>query len=187
MSPDALRGAEWVLADEPLQLGGLPVAWEISARTEPDQALVAWTAYFTTGLPPESLAAFALALDARADPASGVDGPESVLAELTARGWRPDEHHPGTTAWDIQLTSCFTLCTLPALIEDQDPRTELAGWQAWAEPAVGRPYLWCAMFSHSTPHDLVAAFATALTSPSPVLRRRLPESAESQLTLTLPS
>lgn len=181
VSPDGLRGAEWILADEPLQLGGLPVAWEISARTDPGHALLAWTAYFTAGTPHEALTAFVLTLDARDDPAFGLDGPECVVAALTARGWRPDEAL--ASAWSPELTSCFTWCTLPALIEDQDPREDLAGWQAWAEPAADRPYVWCATFSHSTPHDLVAAFASALADPAPVLRRVLPEQSAGRLTL----
>ncbi|RSO42020.1 SPDY domain containing protein [Streptomyces sp. WAC 06725] len=186
VSPDALRGAEWVLPDVPLLLGGLPVAWEISARAEPDQVLMAWTAYFTTGTPPEALSAFTLALDARPDPAQGLGGPDSVVAALTAQGWQPDMDHPETTAWDTGLTSCFTLCALPELIEDQDPREGLAGWQAWAEPIAGQQHLWCATFSHSTPHDLVGAFAAALASPAPVKRRVLPEAAVGQITLVLP-
>ena len=55
------------------------------------------------------------------------------MAALTARGWRPDVRHPGTTAWDAAVTSGFT-CMLPALIQDQDPHEGLPGWQAWAEP-----------------------------------------------------
>ncbi|KOT76383.1 SPDY domain containing protein [Streptomyces rimosus subsp. pseudoverticillatus] len=187
VSPDALRGAEWVLPDVPLLLADLPVAWQVSARAVPDQARMAWTAYFTTGTPPEAISAFALALDARPDPADGFDGPNHVMAALTAQGWRPDVDHSETTAWDARLTCCFTLCALPELIEDQDPREGLAGWQAWAEPAVGQPPLWGATFSHSTPHDLVSAFAAALASPAPVMRRVLPEAAADQLTVLPPS
>jgi hypothetical protein len=32
VSPDNLRGAEWILAAYPFELGGLPVAWQLSAR-----------------------------------------------------------------------------------------------------------------------------------------------------------
>lgn len=92
-----------------------------------------WKAYFTTGIPPETLALFALVLESRADPGSGTEEPDSVMAALTARGWRPDVRHPGTTAWDAAVTSGFT-CMLPALIQDQDPHEGLPGWQAWAEP-----------------------------------------------------
>ncbi|MFD4632269.1 hypothetical protein ACFVYR_13945 [Streptomyces sp. NPDC058284] len=31
VSPDELRGAEWILAASPFELGGLPVAWQLSA------------------------------------------------------------------------------------------------------------------------------------------------------------
>ncbi|WP_405889796.1 DUF317 domain-containing protein [Streptomyces sp. NBC_00133] len=187
LSPDDLRGAEWVLASDPFQLGGLPVAWQVSARPHAASAMTEWNAYFTTGVPHEALADFLLALDARPDPAVGFDGPEAVLAALTAQGWIRDIDHPETTAADAGFSSSFTLCLLPPLIHDADPRPELVGWQAWAEPVLGAPYLWCATFSASTPHDLVAAFASSLASPVPVLRRVLPESAEGRLTLSPPS
>lgn len=64
-----------------------------------------------------------------------------------------------------------------------DPEAEAAGWQAWCEPRMGGGLLWAAMFSASTPHDLVAAFAASLASPAPVLRHTLPESSEGQLTV----
>lgn len=75
---------------------------------------------------------------------------------------------------------------LPAGIQDGDPRPDLVGWQAWAEPVLGAPYLWCATFSASTPHDLVAAFAASIASPAPVRRRILPELAAGRLTFSLP-
>jgi hypothetical protein len=187
LSLDELRGAEWVLASDPIQLGGLPVAWQVSARPHAASAMTEWNAYFTTGVPHEALADFLLALDARPDPAVGFGGPEAVLAALTAQGWIRDIDHPETTAADAGSTSSFTLCLLPPLIQDADPRPELVGWQAWAEPVLGAPYLWCATFSASVPHDLVAAFASSLASPVPVLRRVLPESAEGRITLSPPS
>ncbi|MFI9580483.1 DUF317 domain-containing protein [Streptomyces sp. NPDC052236] len=58
VSPDELRGAEWILAAYPFELGGLPVAWQISARPLPSSAMTEWNAYFTTGVPPEALADF---------------------------------------------------------------------------------------------------------------------------------
>ncbi|MER6460472.1 hypothetical protein ABT278_08380 [Streptomyces sp. NPDC001228] len=33
VSPNGLWGAEWVLAAYPFELGGLPVAWQLSARS----------------------------------------------------------------------------------------------------------------------------------------------------------
>jgi hypothetical protein len=56
-----------------------------------------------------------------------------------------------------------------------------AGWQAWAEPEVGAPFLWAVSFGAGVPHDLVAAFAAALSSTAPVLRRVLPESTRDRL------
>jgi hypothetical protein len=186
LSPDELCGAEWVLASDPFQLGGLPVAWQISARPHAASAMTEWNAYFTTGVPHEALADFLLALDARPDPAIGFDGPETVLAALTGQGWVRDIDYPETAAADVGFAASFTLCLLPPLIQDADPRPEPVGWQAWAEPVFGAPYLWCATFSASVPHDLVAAFASSLASPVPVLRRVLPESTEGRLTLTPP-
>lgn len=78
---------------------------------------------------------------------------------------------------------------MPPLIQEADPRaltTEAdeagpAGWQAWAEPALGAPCLWAASFGASVPHDLVAAFAASLSSTAPVLRRVLPEATQERL------
>ncbi|WP_341846333.1 DUF317 domain-containing protein [Streptomyces regalis] len=72
---------------------------------------------------------------------------------------------------------------VPPLIQDADPRPDLLGWQAWAQPVLGAPYLWCASFSASVPYDLVAAFASSLASPVPVPRRTLPRSAMGRLTV----
>ncbi|MCC3775864.1 DUF317 domain-containing protein [Streptomyces sp. UNOB3_S3] len=187
VSPDEMRGAEWILASYPFELGGLPVAWQVSARAHAASAMTEWNAYFTTGTPHEALADFLLALDARAEPDTCFDGPETVLAALTAQGWIRDIDRPTTTATDPSFTSSVSLEPLPDLVHDADPRPDLAGWQAWAEPALGEPYLWCATFSASVPHDLVAAFASSLASPAPVLRHTLPEGAEGQLTVIPPS
>lgn len=183
VSPDALCGAEWILAAYPFQLGGLPVAWQMSARTHPASAMTDWNAYFTCDVPHEALADFLLALDVRTEPAVGFDGPEAVLTALTAQGWIRDIDNPATTATDPSLISSVSLGPVPPLIQDADPRPDLAGWQAWAEPVLGAPYLWCATFSASVPHDLVAAFASSLASPVPVLRHTLPKSAQGLLTV----
>ncbi|MDX3854883.1 DUF317 domain-containing protein [Streptomyces sp. AK02-01A] len=187
LSPDLLAWAQWTLADEPFLLGELPVAWQVSARGDTDGPVAEWNAYFSTGVPYEVLGDFLFALDARPDPASGYDGPEAVLAALTGQGWGRDIDHPDTTATDPGFASSFTLCLLPPLIQDFDPRPDRMGWQAWAEPVLGAPYLWSAAFSASVPHDLVAAFASSLASPVPVPRRALPEGTEGRLILTPPS
>ncbi|MGW7540348.1 DUF317 domain-containing protein [Streptomyces sp. NPDC054770] len=57
------------------------------------------------------------------------------------------------------------------------------GWQAWAEPVLGAPYVWCASFSASVPHGRVAAFASLLASPVPVPRSTVPKTAEGRLTV----
>ncbi|MFB7781390.1 DUF317 domain-containing protein [Streptomyces vinaceus] len=186
LSTNGLCGAEWIRTDHAFLLGGLPVAWQISARTHRGDALAEWNAYFTPGTPPEAVADFLLAVEARTDPTVNYCGPVSVMSALTALGWLRDFDHPETTAWDAGMSAGFTWGELPAGIQDGDPRPDLVGWQAWAEPVLGAPYLWCATFSASTPHDLVAAFAASIASPAPVRRRILPELAAGRLTFSLP-
>nr|WP_206326912.1 DUF317 domain-containing protein [Streptomyces sp. S3(2020)] len=181
--PDGLCGAEWILAAYPFELGGLPVAWQLSARACATSAMTEWNAYFTTGVPYEALAELLIAIDAREQPDADLAGPETVLGALTAQGWIRDVDRPRTTAMDPGFSSCVSLEVLPPLIEDADPRPDPVGWQAWAEPALGSPYLWCASFSASVPYDLVAAFASSLASPVPVPRRTVPKNAEGRLTV----
>jgi hypothetical protein len=183
VSPDGLCGAEWILAAYPFELGGLPVAWQLSARPHAASALAEWNAYFTTGVPYEALADLLTALDAREAPHVSFDGPETVINALSAQGWIRDVDRPRTTATDPGLSSSVSLEMLPPLIEDADPRPDLVGWQAWAEPVLGASYLWCASFSASVPNDLVAVFASSLASPVPVPRRTVPKSAEGRLTV----
>ncbi|MEV5876988.1 DUF317 domain-containing protein [Streptomyces sp. NPDC052101] len=183
VSPDGLCGAEWILAAHPFELGGLPVAWQLSARAHADSVMPTWNAYFTTGVPYEVLVDLLMAVDAREAADVGFEGPETVLNALSARGWIRDADRPCTTAIDPGFSCSVSLEMLPPLIEDADPRPDLVGWQAWAEPVLGTPYLWCASFSASVPHDLVAAFASSLASPFPVPRRTVPESAEGRLTV----
>nr|WSX81785.1 DUF317 domain-containing protein [Streptomyces sp. NBC_00899] len=181
-APGQLVSAEWVLPDQPMLLGDLPVAWRVSARSAPDRRRVSWNGYLTTGLPGEAVAGLALAADASPDPTARWHAPGTVVDELLGAGWSPDLTYPDSTMWDPHLVACLTLRTLPEGIWDEDPTAHLPGWQAWAEPQSGAPYLWCAAFSHSTPHDLVAAFAAALTDPRPVTRHRPPDPATGRLT-----
>ncbi|MEV6940770.1 DUF317 domain-containing protein [Streptomyces sp. NPDC051172] len=183
VSPDGLRGAEWILATYPFELGGLPVAWQLSARSCAMSVMAEWNAYFTPGVPYEALADLLVAIDAREEPDVGLVGPEAVLAALTARGWIRDVDRLHTSAMDPGFSSSVSLELVPPLIQDADPRPDMVGWQAWAEPVLGAPYLWCASFSTSVPHDLVAAFASSLASTVPVPRRTLPESVEGRLTV----
>jgi hypothetical protein len=183
VSPDGLCGAEWILEAYPFELGGLPVALQLSARPHATSVMTEWNAYFTTGVPYEALADLLLAIDARETPDVSFDGPETVLDALSARGWIRDVDRPRTTATDPGLSSSVSLEMVPPLIEDADPRPDLVGWQAWAEPVLGAAYLWCASFSASVPHDLVAVFASSLASPVPVLRRTVPKSAKGRLTV----
>jgi hypothetical protein len=191
ISPDMLRWAQWVLADEPFHLGGLPIAWQVSARTDPGSPLAQWSAYFTPDVPGEVLVDFLDALDARDQPAEPRGGSELVLDAVRAHGWLRDAHEPGAGALDPTFASHICFGDMPPLIQDSDPRAltagarvgeaGLAGWQAWAEPVRDAGYLWAASFSSSVPEDLVAAFAGSLSSTVPVLRRVLPESTRERL------
>ncbi|MDQ0750204.1 hypothetical protein QF034_004435 [Streptomyces africanus] len=183
VSPDGLCGAEWVLAAYPFELGGLPVAWQLSGRPHAASVMTAWNAYFTAGVPYEALADLLVEIDSRKTPAADFDGPETVLSALSAHGWLRDVDRPRTTATDPGFSCSVSLEMVPPFIEDADPRPDLVGWQTWAEPLLGAPYLWCASFSASVPHDLVAAFASSLASPAPVPRRTVPEGAEGRLTV----
>ncbi|MGV9963659.1 DUF317 domain-containing protein [Streptomyces olivaceus] len=191
ISPDALRWAQWTLADEPFHLGESPIAWQVSARAEAGSPLAGWSAYFTREVPGEAVADFLVALDARDQPAATLSGPGLVLDAVAAHGWLRDIDQPQAAAADPTFTTHIGLGTVPPLIQDGDPNVlvtdfgaddaEGAGWQAWAEPALGAPCLWAVSFSASVPHDLVAAFAGALSSTAPVLRRVLPEATRERL------
>ncbi|EGX60994.1 hypothetical protein SZN_05153 [Streptomyces zinciresistens K42] len=189
ISPDSLRWAQWVLPDEPFHLGNLPIAWQVSARSDPSSPLAQWLAYFTPDVPGEVLGTFLDALDARDQPAMPLGGPEVVLDAVTAHGWLRDVDQPGTGAVDPTFASHVRLGEVPPLIQDGEPlalvaeadEAAMAGWQAWAEPVLGAGYLWAASFGPSVPHDLVAAFADSLSSSAPVLRRVVPESTHDRL------
>lgn len=191
ISPDALRWAQWVLADEPFLLGGLPIAWQICARTDTGGPLAAWSAYFTPGVPGEAVADLLAALGDRDQLAVPLGGPELVLDAVTSNGWLRDIDQPHAMATDPMFTTCVSLGQVPPLIQDGDPRALTlaadeagpAGWQVWAEPVLGAPCLWAASFSAGVPQDLVAAFAASLSSTAPVLRRVLPESTRDRLLL----
>ncbi|MFJ2786179.1 MULTISPECIES: DUF317 domain-containing protein [unclassified Streptomyces] len=185
-SPDGLSGAEWTRAACPFELGDLPVAWQVSARTCPDSALAEWNAYFTAGVPHEALTDFLLALDARTEPTFSFDGPETVVEAVCAQGWARDIDRPQTAALALGLSAGISLEEVPPLVRDADLRPGRFGWQAWAEPVVGGTYLWCATFSSSVPHELVAVFASSLASPHPVQRACLPTGVEGQLTVIRP-
>ncbi|OII62890.1 DUF317 domain-containing protein [Streptomyces sp. CC77] len=189
ISPDTLRWAQWCLPDEPFYLGELPIAWQISARPDTGSPLAGWSAYFTPDVPGEAVADFLVALDARDQPVVPFTGPEVVLDAVAVHGWLRDIDQPDAAATDPTFTSHISLGEVPPLIQDGDPRALTtsadeagpAGWQAWAEPALGAPCLWVASFGSSVPHDLVAAFASSLSSTAPVLRRVLPEATQERL------
>ncbi|MBL1087256.1 DUF317 domain-containing protein [Streptomyces actinomycinicus] len=188
ISPDALCWAQWSLADEPFQLGALPIAWQISARADRSGPLASWSSYFTPDVPGEAVTDFLVALDARDEPTVPLAGPEPVLDAVAANGWLRDIDQPHAAATDSTFTSHISLGEVPPLIQDGDPRALTMeadgagfGWQAWAEPALDAPCLWAASISSSVPHDLVAAFAASPSSTAPVLRRVLPVATQDRL------
>ncbi|WP_032791547.1 MULTISPECIES: DUF317 domain-containing protein [Streptomyces] len=184
ISPDALRWAQWTLSDEPFHLGGLPIAWQISARSDASRSLADWSAYFTPGIPGEAIADFLLALEECSQPTNVSASAEAVLEAAAANGWLRDADQPHAAAMHPTFTSRLSFGEMPPLIQDADPRALIvegdvpgsAGWQAWAELGMGAECLWAASFSASVPHSLVASFASSLSSTAPVLRRVLPES-----------
>ncbi|MYV70566.1 DUF317 domain-containing protein [Streptomyces sp. SID2131] len=185
-SPNGLCGAEWTRAACSFERGDLPVSWQISARPHSSSALPEWNAYFTAGVPHETLTDFLLALDVRTEPAFCFDGPEAVPAAVCTQGWARGIDRPRTAVLAPGLTAGVSLEEVPSLVRDADPRPGRFGWQAWAEPFVGDAYLWCATFSGSTPHDLVAISASSLASPHAVQRSSLPAGVEGQLTVIHP-
>lgn len=52
VSPDELCGVVWILASCSFELGGLPVALQLSARSHAASGRSEWKAYFTLGVHP---------------------------------------------------------------------------------------------------------------------------------------
>jgi hypothetical protein len=52
VSPDELCGVVWILANDPFELGGLPLALQLSARSHAASGRSEWKAYFTLGVHP---------------------------------------------------------------------------------------------------------------------------------------
>ncbi|MFF2524073.1 DUF317 domain-containing protein [Streptomyces liangshanensis] len=167
--------------------GGAPDGWkcEFSVGRSPsaDSAMAEWNAYFTTDVPYEVLTDLLIVLGTRMAPDIGTAGPQTVLNTLSAKGWIRDLDRPQTTVTDAAFTCSVSLELLPPLIQDDDPRPDQLGWQAWAEPVLGAPYLWCATFSPSVPRDLVAAFASSLgvagpSAPALLAQEQRPQSPQ---------
>jgi hypothetical protein len=119
-----------ILAAYPFELGGLPVAWQLSASPHTASAMTEWDAYFTAGVPHEALADLLLALDAREAPDTGFESTETVLTAISAHGWLRDMDRPRTTANDPGFSASVSVEMLPPLIHNADPRDDLLGWQA---------------------------------------------------------
>jgi hypothetical protein len=52
VSPDELCGVVWIIASCPFELGGLPVALQLSARSHAASGRSEWKAYFPLGVHP---------------------------------------------------------------------------------------------------------------------------------------
>ena len=57
----------------------------------------------------------------------------------------------GTTSFKVEMVP-------PPLIQDADPRPDMLGWQAWAEPIIGAVHV-VRQLQRQCPHDLVATSA----------------------------
>ncbi|MEV0322541.1 DUF317 domain-containing protein [Streptomyces sp. NPDC050658] len=106
MSLDELRGAEWVHASSPFELGGRPVAWQLSFRSDADSALTEWNVYFTTGVPPEALIDLLMEIDAREAPDVGFEGPRQSSPHSS--------HGPGSATSTGPAPPPLTLGSPPA-------------------------------------------------------------------------
>ncbi|WP_326611077.1 hypothetical protein OG949_16905 [Streptomyces scopuliridis] len=125
--PGRLRGGEWIPASYPFDVGELPVALQLSARTDAASAMTERNAYFTAGVPHEAITGLLVTLDARERTEAGASGCEVVL---TARNWFRDVDRPQSTATDPGFCSSVSLEMVPTLIQDVDPRPDASGWQA---------------------------------------------------------
>jgi hypothetical protein len=139
-----------------------------------------WNAYFTPGLPHGAITDLLVTFDARERPEADVGGPEVVLTALSARGWIQDMDRPQGAATDPGFCSCVSLEMVPSLIQDADPRPDLVGWQAWAEPVLGART--CGVPASAPASPTTCSPSSPHRSPHPpVPRRTLPKSAEGRL------
>ncbi|MFF4735826.1 DUF317 domain-containing protein [Streptomyces sp. NPDC001262] len=184
LNPDQLRGAEWLPAHPNVLFDGDPVVWEFFARTEA-AAPPLWNAYFTARVPHELVTAFATALATAPDVTSGIEPGRTPFQPLADAHWSTDPTDAGNTYYAPKLQAWVTYGAVSEAIEDGNPIPGLPGYLAWAQTDDHLPHQWCASFSPSTPHELVAAFTKALADPTPVLRSVLPQDLGGHLVIRL--
>ncbi|GAA4947636.1 DUF317 domain-containing protein [Yinghuangia aomiensis] len=137
-----------------------------------------WKAVFDDGIPAEAVAAFTTAL--AADLAAEHDGPEGRPFLYAPFGATPGWYPLGEAGWHS------TADTHQAQFRSPDGQAELVcnrGALTYAGEMGAGPYAWelnvgsgriveTATFTSGTPTHLIAAFTSALTNPTPVIRNR---------------
>ncbi|MFF1381150.1 DUF317 domain-containing protein [Streptomyces sp. NPDC058308] len=134
MSRDELRGAEWILASYPFELGGSPVARQLSACPHAGSAMTERNACFTGGVPHEVLADLLVAIDAREAPDVGFEGPKRALTALRAQGRLRGADWPGTTATDPASAAPCSGSSPSGLIVGSE-RPKPCPWSPWKSTA----------------------------------------------------
>lgn len=141
--------------------------WHISQS--PDRDIPpAWRATFTTGTPPEVVAAVTAALVQEASPWPGGRRPraDDVLRPLADASWRRRENK-----WEIEFSSPDHLATVMYDTTPGHPLDpEYEPWLISGGRTLGHGYEWHAAFTTHTPPHLVTATAARLADPTPVPR-----------------
>ncbi|WP_019359463.1 DUF317 domain-containing protein [Streptomyces sp. AA1529] len=127
-----------------------------------------WQATFTTGTPPEVVAAFATALTQDGGPRPSGPRPraDDVLRPLADAGWRRRENE-----WEIDFTSPDHLTTVRYDTTPGHPLdADYEPWLVYGARNLGHGHDWYGAFTTHTPTRLVTAVATRMGSPEPVPR-----------------
>jgi Domain of unknown function (DUF317) len=145
--------------------------WRITAYDTP-LSTPRWAATFDGNTPVEIVAGLTETLAQRHHPDSDAclaqhGRNDDAFTPLAEAGW-----HPSTTSGAIEYTAPDTHATLtylPHPQQDDAPVGLQQQWTAWGGPA-GWASRWYAHFTTDTPTHLIAATATALADPTPVIR-----------------
>lgn len=136
--------------------------WTLHHAPSPGQP--AWYASFGGHTPVELIAAVT---DTLTDPDPAAKAPSDPYEPLRQAAWTPSAGAPGFVSPDGT-----------AYVQRLGSEEEPGAWFITSTLIQGNRRVWQARFGERTPTHLVAAFTTALTDPSPVLRtagtRRLP-------------
>ncbi|MFE0762890.1 DUF317 domain-containing protein [Streptomyces smyrnaeus] len=142
--------------------------WQISGQSPDRYTPPTWQATFTTGTPPEVVAAITTALTQKASPWPGGRRPraDDVLRPLADAGWRRRENE-----WEIEFTSPDRLATVLCDTTPGHPLDpEYEPWLISGGRTLGYGYEWYAAFTTHTPPHLVTVTAARLADPAPVPR-----------------